>query len=100
MCYNNSDKEEVTHTAATKIIIYGATSFTAGYDAAFSAILRDIEQTRSLVFRDLRNIQDLAFLICHPFTGNEMERRELVSDFLKNADWILSTSNELGQMAQ
>lgn len=39
ICYANGDQEEVTNTAATKIIAYSAISFTTDYSAALSAIL-------------------------------------------------------------
>ena len=45
-------------------------------------------------------IQDIAFSVTRPVTGKEMEWKDLVSDPLTSADWTLSTSNELGRMAQ
>ena len=98
--YDNCDQEKTTHTTATQIIAYSATSFTASYGAALLAIINDTKQKTNLAFKDLRDAQDLAFSICHPVTGKEMERRELVSNPLTSVDWIISTSKKLGWMAQ
>ena len=39
-------------------------------------------------------------MVCHPVTGMVMEWRELVSDPLTSADWIISMINEFDRMAQ
>ena len=54
----------------------------------------------NIAFKDLSMIQDIAFSVTHPVTGKEMEWKELVSDPLTTPNWTLSTSNELGRMAQ
>ena len=85
-----------SHT--TKVIAYAETAFTAGYGTALSAILRETEITTNLAFKDLCDIQDVAFSVTHPITGKEIEWKELVSDPLTSTDWTLSTSNKLGRM--
>ena len=62
-----------THTQTTKVIAYTATAFTAGYGPALSAILRDTELQTNLAFKDLRDVQDVAFSVTHPNTGKEMK---------------------------
>ena len=98
--YNNGDKEELTHRQTTLIIEYNPISFTAGYGAALSAIINKNETVTNIALKDLSQIQDIAFSVQHPITGKEMEWKDLVSDPLTSADWILSTSNKLGRMAQ
>ena len=71
--YGDGDQEEVTHTTATKTIAYSATLFTTGYGATLTSIINDTEQKTNLVFKDLHDALGLAFSICHPVTGKEME---------------------------
>ena len=82
------------------IIKYNPISFSAGYGAALFAIINKNEAVTNIALKDLSQIQDIAFSVQHPITGKEMEWKDLVSDPLTSADWILSTSNELGRMAQ
>lgn len=98
--YNDGDEEKLTHQQITLIIEYNPMSFIAGYGAALSAIINKTETQTNIALKDLSQIQDIAFSVQHPITCKEMEWKDLVLDLLTSADWILSTSNELGRMAQ
>ena len=67
-----------THTQTTKVIAYTATAFTAGYSPALSAILQGTELQTNLAFKDLRDIQDVAFSVTHPITGKGGKNLSLI----------------------
>ena len=98
--YNNGNEEELTHRQTTLTIKYNLTSFTAGFSPDLSAIICKIKKLSKIAFKDLSMIQDIVFSVTHPVTGKKKEWKDLVSDQLTTADWTLSTSNELGWMAQ
>ena len=82
------------------IIEYNPILYTAGYGAAISSIIKKAEIQTNIALTDLSRIQDIAFSVQHPITGQEMEWRDLISEPLTSVNWTLSTSNELGRMTQ